>query len=162
VTIRPFNTFGPRQSARAVIPAIISQLAAGKREVQLGALSPTRDFTFVADTVSGFTAALTATTGVGEVINLGAGFEVSIGETFSSIAEVMGIDAVAIEDPTRLRPANSEVERLYSDNAKAKELLGWSPSLAGLEGFRAGLSTTAEWFVNPENLARYRTDSYTV
>ncbi|MEX1078663.1 MAG: GDP-mannose 4,6-dehydratase [Homoserinimonas sp.] len=162
VTVRPFNTFGPRQSARAVIPAIITQLAAGKREVQLGALSPTRDFTYVADTVSGFTAALTSAAGVGEVINLGVGFEISIWETFSSIAEVMGIDAVAAEDPNRLRPQNSEVERLYSNNTKAKELLGWSPSLAGLEGFRAGLAQTAEWFSNPDNLARYRTDSYTV
>jgi NAD dependent epimerase/dehydratase len=162
VTIRPFNTYGPRQSARAVIPAIISQLAAGKKKVQLGALSPTRDFTHVSDTVSGFTAALTATAGIGETINLGAGFEVSIADTFASIAEVMGVDAVAIEDPNRLRPQNSEVERLFSNNTKAKELLGWSPALAGLEGFRAGLANTAEWFAKPENLVRYRPDAYTV
>ncbi|TBN55957.1 NAD-dependent epimerase/dehydratase family protein [Glaciihabitans arcticus] len=162
VTIRPFNTFGPRQSARAVIPTIISQLAAGKKEIQLGSLTPTRDFTYVADTVSGFTTALTSTAGVGETINLGAGFEVSIGETFASIAHVMGSDAVAIEDPNRLRPANSEVERLYSDNSKAKELLGWEPSLKGLDGFRVGLGHTVDWFLDPANLARYRTDSYTV
>lgn len=162
VTIRPFNTFGPRQSARAVIPTIISQLAAGKREVQLGALSPTRDFTYVSDTVGGFAAALGSTAGAGEVINLGAGFEISIGDTFTSIAEVMGVDATAVEDPDRLRPQNSEVERLYSNNEKARELLGWSPELDGVEGFKAGLASTAEWFVNPENLARYRTDTYTV
>jgi NAD dependent epimerase/dehydratase len=162
VTVRPFNTFGPRQSARAVIPTIISQLAAGKKTVQLGAMTPTRDFTFVSDTVSGFIAALESTAGVGEVVNLGAGFEVSIGDTFATIAEVMGSDAVATEDSGRLRPANSEVERLFSNNAKAKELFGWSPTLAGLDGFREGLSRTVDWFVDPANLARYRTDAYTV
>ncbi len=162
VTIRPFNTFGPRQSARAVIPAIISQLAAGLREVQLGALTPTRDFTFVPDTVGGFTAALTSPSGVGEVINLGVGFEVSIGDTFDLIAEVMGVDARATEDPARLRPANSEVERLFSDNRKARELLGWSPRYDGVGGFREGLRETAEWFTDPANLSRYRTDAYVV
>jgi NAD dependent epimerase/dehydratase len=162
VTVRPFNTFGPRQSARAVIPTIISQLAAGKKTVQLGALSPTRDFTYVSDTVGGFIAALNSTAGIGEVINLGAGFEVSIGDTFRMIAEVMGSDAVATEDPLRLRPKDSEVERLFSNNAKAKELLGWQPELAGLDGFREGLARTAEWFQDPVNLARYRTDAYTI
>lgn len=162
VTVRPFNTFGPRQSARAVIPTIISQIAAGKKSIQLGALTPTRDFTYVSDTVGGFLAALDSAHGVGEVVNLGAGFEVSIGDTFATIAEVMGSDAVAIEDPNRLRPVNSEVERLFSNNAKAKELFGWSPELAGLDGFREGLARTAEWFVDPANLAHYRTDKYTV
>ena len=162
VTIRPFNTFGPRQSARAVIPTIISQLAAGKKEIQLGALSPTRDFTYVSDTVGGFIAALNSTAGVGEVINLGAGFEVSIADTFATIADIMGSDALVTEDPQRVRPENSEVERLFSNNRKAKELLGWQPQLAGLDGFRTGLSHTVDWFSNPENLARYRTDAYTV
>ncbi len=162
ITIRPFNTFGPRQSARAVIPTIISQLAAGKKQIQLGALAPTRDFTYVSDTAKGFTAALRATAGFGEVINLGAGFEVSVADTFRTIAEVMGSDAVATEDPQRLRPQNSEVERLFSNNSKAKELLGWSPELAGRDGFREGLSRTVDWFTEPANLARYRTDSYTV
>lgn len=162
VIIRPFNTFGPRQSARAVIPTIISQLAAGKGEIQLGSLEPTRDFTYVSDTVAGFSAALSSHAGIGEVINLGAGFEVSIGETFASIANIMNSDAVAVEDPARLRPENSEVERLYSNNSKANELLGWKPHLAGIEGFREGLAMTVEWFVNPENLRRYRTSAYTV
>lgn len=162
VTIRPFNTFGPRQSARAVIPTIISQLAAGKKEVQLGALAPTRDFTFVSDTVAGFAAALESNSGVGEVINLGAGFEVSIGDVFANVASVMNCDAVAVEDPMRLRPANSEVERLYSNNSKAREVLGWTPSLTGLDGFREGLALTVEWFTNPDNLVRYRTSAYTV
>jgi nucleoside-diphosphate-sugar epimerase len=145
-----------------VIPTIISQLAAGKREVQLGALTPTRDFTFVPDTVSGFTAALTGDAGIGEVINLGVGFEVSIAETFDLIAEAMGVDAVATEDPARLRPTNSEVERLFSDNSKARELLGWKPRYDGVDGFRDGLRETAEWFTDPANLARYRTDAYVV
>lgn len=162
VTIRPFNTFGPRQSARAVIPTIISQLAAGKREVSLGALTPTRDFTYVPDTVSGFTAALTSTAGIGEVLNLGAGFEVSIAETFRLIADVMGVDAIVVEESGRLRPANSEVERLFSDNSKARSLLDWTPEYADLDGFRRGLAATAEWFTDPAHLARYRTDVYTV
>ena len=162
VTIRPFNTYGPRQSARAVIPTIISQLAGGKMSVELGALSPTRDFTYVSDTASGFIAALNSENGVGEVINLGAGFEVSIGDTFAAIAEVMGSSAVATEDPRRLRPANSEVERLFSDNSKATKLLGWKPELVGLDGFKTGLARTAEWFQDPVNLAKYRTDAYTV
>ncbi len=162
LTLRPFNTFGPRQSARAVIPTIISQLAAGKRQVSLGALSPTRDFTFVPDTVSGFTAAMSSDAGVGEVINLGAGFEVSIAETFRIIAEVMGVEAEAVSEAERLRPVDSEVERLYSDNSKAKRLLGWEPQYVGLEGFGRGLAETAEWFTDPVNLAKYRTESYTV
>lgn len=162
LTLRPFNTFGPRQSSRAVIPTIISQLAAGKRTVSLGALSPTRDFTFVPDTVSGFAAALTSDAGAGEVVNLGAGFEVSIAETFRIIAEVMGVDAEAVSESERLRPADSEVERLFSDNSKARRLLDWEPEYSGLEGFARGLATTADWFRDPVNLARYRTDSYTV
>ncbi|MEO5921625.1 MAG: NAD-dependent 4,6-dehydratase LegB [Pseudolysinimonas sp.] len=162
VTIRPFNTFGPRQSARAVIPTIISQIESGKKSIQLGALAPTRDFTYVSDTVGGFIAALESTAGAGEVINLGAGFEVSIGDTFATIADIMGSDAVATEDPQRLRPSGSEVERLFSNNSKAKELLGWQPELAGLDGFRTGLAHTVEWFSDPANLARYRTELYTV
>lgn len=162
ITVRPFNTYGPRQSARAVIPTIISQLAAGKREVSLGAVTPTRDFTFVPDTVAGFTAALTATEAFGEVVNLGVGYEVSIGDTFNAIAEVMGVDARIVEESDRLRPAKSEVERLFSDNTKAHRLLGWQPAYRGMDGFREGLAATAEWFTDPANLARYRTDSYVV
>ena len=162
VTIRPFNTFGPRQSARAVIPTIISQVAAGKQSIQLGALTPTRDFTYVADTVGGFLAALDSSAGIGETINLGAGFEVSIGKTFEIIADLMGSNAVATEDPKRIRPENSEVERLFSNNTKARELLGWQPQLLGIDGFREGLARTIDWFSDPANLARYRTDTYVV
>ncbi len=162
MTIRPFNTYGPRQSARAVIPTIISQLAAGKKSVNLGALTPTRDFTYVTDTARGFEKALHATTGIGEVTNLGVGFEVSIGQTFDIINEIMGAGAVATEDPNRIRPKNSEVERLFSDNTKAKSVLGWQPEIVGIEGFRVGLEKTIEWFSKPENLAHYRPDEYTV
>ena len=162
MTIRPFNTYGPRQSARAVIPTIISQLAAGKKSINLGALTPTRDFTYVTDTARGFEKALHATTGIGEVTNLGVGFEVTIGQTFDIINEIMGAGAVATEDPNRIRPKNSEVERLFSDNTKAKSVLGWKPEIVGIEGFRVGLEKTIEWFSKPENLAHYRPDEYTV
>jgi NAD dependent epimerase/dehydratase len=162
MTIRPFNTYGPRQSARAVIPTIISQLAAGKKSINLGALTPTRDFTYVTDTARGFEKALHATTGIGEVTNLGVGFEVTIGQTFDIINEIMGAGAVATEDPNRIRPKNSEVERLFSDNTKAKRVLGWQPEIVGIEGFRVGLEKTIEWFSKPENLAHYRPDEYTV
>ena len=162
ITIRPFNTYGPRQSARAVIPTIISQLAAGMKSINLGALTPTRDFTYVSDTAKGFEKALHATTGFGEVTNLGVGFEVTIGETFNIINDIMGAGAVATEDPNRIRPKNSEVERLFSDNTKAKTVLNWEPEIKGIEGFRAGLEKTVEWFTNPVNLAKYRPDEYTV
>jgi NAD dependent epimerase/dehydratase len=162
LTIRPFNTYGPRQSARAVIPTIISQLAAGKKSINLGALTPTRDFTYVTDTARGFEKALHATAGIGEVTNLGVGFEVTIGQTFDIINEIMGAGAVATEDPNRIRPKNSEVERLFSDNTKAKSVLGWQPEIVGIEGFRVGLEKTIEWFSKPENLAHYRPDEYTV
>ena len=162
MTIRPFNTYGPRQSARAVIPTIISQLAAGKKSINLGALTPTRDFTYVTGTARGFEKALHATTGIGEVTNLGVGFEVTIGQTFDIINEIMGAGAVATEDPNRIRPKNSEVERLFSDNTKAKTVLGWQPEIVGIEGFRVGLEKTIEWFSKPENLAHYRPDEYTV
>jgi nucleoside-diphosphate-sugar epimerase len=162
ITIRPFNTYGPRQSARAVIPTIISQLASGMKSVNLGALTPTRDFTYVTDTAKGFEKALHATTGFGEVTNLGVGFEVSIGETFNIINDIMGAGAIATEDPNRIRPANSEVERLFSDNTKARTVLGWEPEIKGLDGFRVGLEKTVEWFTNPVNLAKYRPTEYTV
>ena len=162
LTIRPFNTYGPRQSARAVIPTIISQLAAGKKSINLGALTPTRDFTYVTDTARGFEKALHANSGFGEVTNLGVGFEVSIGQTFDIINELMGAGAVATEDANRIRPKNSEVERLFSDNTKAKTVLDWQPEIVGIEGFRVGLEKTIEWFSKPENLAHYRPDEYTV
>ena len=138
--IRPFNTYGPRQSTRAVIPTIITQLASGQRQIKLGAVHPTRDFNYVADTVSGFLAALQSYHGVGEVINLGSNFEISIEDTAQLIAEVMEIDLEILSDEQRLRPEKSEVERLWADNTKAKKLFNWSPQYAGQEGLRRGLN----------------------
>jgi len=158
--IRPFNTYGPRQSARAVIPTIITQIANGKRELNLGALHPTRDFNFVADTVTGFLAALKSERGVGEVINLGSNYEISIGDTARTIAEVMGADIQVLFDAQRLRPEKSEVDRLWASNAKAAELLAWQPAYGDLDGFRRGLVETVEWFSASENLGMYKADIY--
>lgn len=139
LTLRPFNTYGPRQSARAVIPTVITQIATGRRRVSLGAVHPTRDFSYVADTVSGFIAALSSSNGVGEVINLGSGFEISIGDAARVIADVMGAEIEIVTDEQRLRPEKSEVERLCASNDKARRLLGWTPAYAGLEGFKRGV-----------------------
>jgi dTDP-glucose 4,6-dehydratase len=122
VTIRPFNTYGPRQSARAVIPTIITQIAKGMRQIKLGAVSPTRDFNYVADTVAGFIAALKSERGLGEVINLGSNFEISIGDTALAIAEAMGTSIDIVTDEQRLRPEKSEVERLWASNTKARSV----------------------------------------
>ena len=162
VIARPFNTYGPRQSARAVIPTIITQIANGKKQIKLGAVSPTRDFNFVKDTVAGFMAALESEKGCGEVINFGSNFEISIGDTVQLIAEAMGKEIEIVTEQTRLRPSNSEVERLWADNNKARELFSWSPQYAGREGFKRGLAETAEWFVNPENLRGYKADIYNI
>lgn len=158
--VRPFNTYGPRQSARAVIPSIICQLAAGAKSIKLGATSPTRDFNYVQDTVRGFILAAGTDAGVGEVVNLGSNYEISIGDTARMIAEVMGTELEIQTDETRLRPANSEVERLWAANAKAKQLFGWSPEFGDSAGFKRGLALTAEWFSDPKNLAMYKTDRY--
>jgi len=157
--LRPFNTYGPRQSARAVIPTIISQLATG-REVKLGSLSPTRDFSFVQDTANGFLAAAMSDAIVGQTVNLGSGFEISIQETAKTIAKLMNVELKLANDEQRVRPESSEVERLHASIQKAKEVLGWQPQLKGLEGFKAGLKQTIDWFSNPTNLARYKADRY--
>lgn len=162
VTLRPFNTYGPRQSARAVIPAIIAQLVNGERCIQLGAIAPTRDFNFVADTVNGFIAALRSENGIGEVINLGSNFEISIGDTVELIAEIMGVELQIIEQEARLRPEKSEVQRLWADNAKARELFGWQPNFGGREGFKRGLAETINWFSNSTNLAKYKSNIYNI
>ena len=158
--IRPFNTYGPRQSARAVIPTVITQIASGRRKLKLGALSPTRDFNFVSDTVSGFMAIAESEKTVGEVVNIGSNFEVSIGETVRVIAKVMAQDVEIETDEIRLRPQKSEVERLWAENAKAKALTGWSPAYGGMEGFERGIAETVAWFSDPENLSRYKADIY--
>lgn len=158
--LRPFNTYGPRQSARAVIPTIITQIANGSRQIKLGAVHPTRDFNFVTDTVAGFCAALASDKGIGEVINIGSNFEISIGDTARAIAEVMEAKIEIITDEQRLRPAKSEVERLWASNAKARELLGWQPQYGGLEGFQRGLVETVTWFKQPAHLAAYKSGIY--
>lgn len=162
VIARPFNTYGPRQSARAVIPTIISQIASGQRRVKLGAVSPTRDFSYVQDTVAGFIAALNSDQGLGEAVNFGSNFEISIGDTARLIAEAMNAEIEIVVDEARLRPENSEVERLRADNTKAKQLFGWQPSFSGREGFKRGLETTVEWFKNPINLSSYKADRYNI
>jgi dTDP-glucose 4,6-dehydratase len=143
-----------------VIPTIITQIASGRRQIKLGAVSPTRDFNFVQDTVVGFIAALNSDKGLGEVVNFGSNFEISIGDTAQLIADVMNIEIEIITDEARLRPENSEVERLWAANAKAKQLFGWQPSYGGREGFKRGLAETAEWFAQSENLRGYKTDIY--
>ncbi len=154
--VRPFNTYGPRQSARAVIPTIISQIAAGQQVIRLGSLHPTRDFNYISDTVAGFIAALESEQGVGEVVNIGSNFEVTIGETVSMIADLMQADIEIETDDVRVRPDKSEVERLWADNAKALRLFGWRPCYAGKDGLRKGLEETIAWFKEPANLQRYK------
>ena len=162
VTLRPFNTYGPRQSARAVIPTVITQIASGTKEIQLGALNPTRDFSYVNDTVRGFIAALESNEGIGEVVNLGSGFEISIGDTAKLIADLMDKYVAISLDNERLRPKESEVERLFASNLKAKDLFGWEPRYSGLEGFKTGLKETIEWFTKPENLNFYKSNTYNI
>jgi len=160
--IRPFNTYGPRQSARAVIPTIITQIANGAKIIKLGSLYPTRDFNFIKDTVQGFIAVAESNRSVGEVINIGSNYEVSIGETVQAIAEIMGANIEIETEDIRLRPDKSEVERLWADNRKALELAGWQPHYGGKDGLRRGLAETIEWFKNPVNLISYKSDRYNI
>jgi dTDP-glucose 4,6-dehydratase len=160
--IRPFNTYGPRQSARAVIPTVITQIANGKSEIQLGALHPTRDFNYVEDTVRGFIDVMESDSSIGEVINIGSNYEISIGDTVKLIAETMGREIEIKTDSSRIRPEKSEVERLWADNQKAKRLLGWEPKFADRDGLRRGLEKTVEWFTNPDNLKNYKADFYNI
>jgi NAD dependent epimerase/dehydratase len=156
--IRPFNTYGPRQSARAVIPTVITQIAAGNRQIKLGALHPTRDFNYVLDTVQGFITVAESEKTVGEVINCGSNHEISIGDTAKLIAEIMGADVEIETDEIRFRPEKSEVERLWCDNAKLERITGFKPKTT----LREGLEKTIEWFVDPINLKRYKTEIYNV
>jgi len=160
--VRPFNTYGPRQSARAIIPTVITQIASGRRAIKLGSLSPTRDFNYIKDTVQGFIAMAESERTVGEVINVGSNFEISIGETANLIAEAMGVEIEIETEQVRLRPDKSEVDRLWADNSKAKKLTGWEPLYVGKEGFKRGLIETVEWFTNPENLKEYKAGIYNI
>jgi len=160
--IRPFNTYGPRQSARAVIPTIITQIAKGRRKIKLGSLHPTRDFTFVQDTVRAFLAVAESDASVGEVINIGSGFEITIGETAELIAGLMGQEVSTHVEKERLRPRKSEVERLCADFSKAKKLTGWKPVYGGREGFKRGLRETIRWFSDENHLKRYKSEDFCI
>jgi dTDP-glucose 4,6-dehydratase len=160
--IRPFNTYGPRQSARAVLPATILQIAAGRRVLKLGALHPTRDFNYVRDTVRGFIAVAESDAAVGQVINIGSNYEISVGAAVGVIADIMGVEISIETEVERLRPAKSEVERLWADNTRARQVAGWAPEFAGHDGLRRGLAETIGWFTQPENLGRYKSEIYNI
>ncbi|WP_330205289.1 NAD-dependent 4,6-dehydratase LegB [Cyanobacterium sp. Dongsha4] len=160
--IRPFNTYGPRQSARAVIPTVITQIANGKRKIKLGALHPTRDFNYVKDTVRGFVSIAESENSIGEVINIGSNYEISIGDLVQTIADVMNVEIEIETDQVRLRPEKSEVNRLWADNSKAKKLLDWQPLYGGKEGLKQGLAETVAWFTNPDNLKQYKANIYNI
>ena len=158
--LRPFNTYGPRQSARAVIPTIITQIADGHGRIRLGATHPTRDFSFVRDTVEAFIAVAESEAAVGEVINCGSSFEISIGETAQLIADCMGAKIDIDVDRERLRPAASEVERLCADTSKIRRLTSWQPRFGGTDGFVRGLRETIAWFMNADSLRMYKSGIY--
>lgn len=155
---RPFNTYGPRQSARAVIPTIISQIAAGKKQIQLGDVTPTRDFNYVEDTCRGFIALAESDKTIGETVNIGSNFEISVGDTLNLIKAIMASDVEFLVDEQRLRPEKSEVNRLWCDNSKIRALTGFNPEVSVEEGLRR----TVDWFCRPENLKKYKTDIYNV
>jgi NAD dependent epimerase/dehydratase len=155
---RPFNTYGPRQSARAVIPTIITQIAAGMKEIKLGDVTPTRDFNYVKDTCRGFIKLAECDQAVGETINIGSNFEITVGDTLNLIKELMKSDVKFVTDQQRMRPEKSEVFRLWCDNTKINKLTGFKPEY----NIREGLSKTIEWFTQPTNLAKYKTDIYNV
>ena len=155
---RPFNTYGPRQSARAVIPTIICQIASGQQKIQLGDTTPTRDFNYVTDTCRGFLALLDCDNAIGEAVNIGSNYEISVGDTLELIRELMDSDVEFITDTQRLRPEKSEVFRLWCDNSKINSLTGFEPSYS----LRDGLKETIEWFTQYANLAKYKSGIYNV
>jgi NAD dependent epimerase/dehydratase len=160
--VRPFNTYGPRQSARAVIPTVITQIASGSKRIKLGALYPTRDFNYVKDIVNGFIAVAESDKTVGEFINIGSNYEVSIGDTARMIAEIMNAKIDIESDAQRIRPENSEVERLWADNSKALKLTGWQPEYGGTAGLKNGLQETVVWFSNVDHLKQYKPGEYNI
>jgi len=154
--VRPFNTYGPRQSARAVIPTIITQIASGMKEIKLGDTSPTRDFNYVKDICQGFILLSQCDKAIGETVNIGSNYEISIKETFELIKDIMHSDASLVTDEKRIRPEKSEVFRLWCDNSKIKTLTGFEPKYS----IKEGLEKTVEWFINPQNLAKYKPGIY--
>jgi NAD dependent epimerase/dehydratase len=161
-TVRPFNTYGPRQSQRAFIPSVIVQMLSGAESISLGSLSPTRDLTFVTDTAEGFRAVAEGTGGLGEVFNMGSGFEISMGEIVEMLCEISGRKVDVTEDPARVRPENSEVERLWSDSSKIEKAFGWKPAHTGRDGLYRGLEKTYAWFRDNSNEAGYDAKRYVV
>jgi len=159
VTIaRPFNTYGPRQSARAVIPTIITQIMNGAKQIKLGDVSPTRDFNYVLDTCRGFLELARCDQAIGETVNIGSNYEISVGDTLQLIRELMGSDVEFLTDEQRIRPEKSEVFRLWCDNTKIHFLTGFKPEF----DIRSGLKATIEWFSNPDNLSKYKANIYNV
>lgn len=155
---RPFNTYGPRQSARAVIPTIISQIAAGVRQIKLGDVTPTRDFNYVSDTCRGFMELAKCQAAIGETVNIGSNYEISVGDTLNLIRELMRSDVEFITDAKRIRPGKSEVFRLWCDNTKIHGLTGFAPQV----DIRTGLAQTVDWFTRPDNLRKYKANIYNV
>ena len=155
---RPFNTYGPRQSARAVIPTIITQIASGKKKIKLGDLTPTRDFSYVEDICCGFIALAECDKAIGETVNIGSNFEIALGDVVDNIKEIMNSDVQVITENARLRPEKSEVYRLWCDNTKIHALIGFTPKYT----IQEGLKKTTDWFTNPENLKKYKADIYNV
>jgi NAD dependent epimerase/dehydratase len=156
--VRPFNTYGPRQSARAIIPTIISQIANGIREIKLGDLTPTRDFNFVKDTCKGFLELAACDAAIGQEVNIASNYEISMRDTLNLIAKLMNADVKFVEDKIRLRPKNSEVFRLWGDNTKIKALTGFTPEY----DIEKGLKETIDWFTKHENLKKYKANIYNV
>lgn len=156
IVARPFNTYGPRQSARAIIPTIITQIASGMKQISLGDVSPTRDLNFVEDTCSGFIALAECDAAVGKEVNISSNYEISMADVFHLIRDIMEVECELVTDEARIRPENSEVFRLWGDNSLIRELTGWKPEY----DIRKGLELTCEWFSKPENLARYKPGIY--
>lgn len=155
---RPFNTYGPRQSARAVIPTIITQIASGKKQIKLGDTTPTRDFNFVKDTCRGFIELAKCEKANGQTVNIGSNYEISVGDTLNLIKNIMDSDVEFVTDEIRIRPEKSEVNRLWCDNTKINQLTGFKPQYS----IEQGLEETINWFKNPENLQKYKADIYNV
>ena len=156
--VRPFNTYGPRQSARAVIPTVITQIANGAKEIKLGDLRPTRDFSYVEDTCRGFIAIAEEDKTIGQTINIGSNFEISVGETLNLIKELMASDVKFVRDEERIRPSKSEIFRLWCDNTKIENLTGFKPQV----DIKEGLQKTISWIMQPNNLRQYKSDIYNV
>lgn len=158
--VRPFNTYGPRQSNRAIIPTIITQVLTNNKSIKLGALYPTRDFSYIKDTVRGFILAAKSKKSIGETINIGSGYEISIGDLYDIVCKITNIELKVKKDASRVRPEKGEVFRLKADNRKAKKLIGWTPQYANRKGLIKGLKETIDWFKIDSNLVKYKSDRY--